>query len=120
MRWMLCTLVCNFFICALYMIVFGMGLLIDNKDDFENLTPYTQAIDDWGTGAWAEFRFGSGSCPEGFERFSNEWLGTVEGNYTDNGVKKDRLSVERTDQSQSSRVAIQWLLRRRYNSADLW
>ena len=88
MRWMLCTIVCNFFICALYMVVFGMGLLIDNKDDFENLTPYTQAIDDWGTGAWAEFRFGSGSCPEGFERFSNEWLGTVEGNYTDNGVKK--------------------------------
>ena len=44
-------------------------------------------MQDWSNFAWQEFTVSNG-CGDGYEPIGNEWLGTVEGNYTDSGVEK--------------------------------
>ena len=66
-----------------------MGIMIANHDDmYQDLTIYTQGVSDWGTPSWSKFKWEDSTCADGYEPIYNEWLGTVEGNYTDNGVEK--------------------------------
>ena len=55
---------------------------------YQDLTIYTQGVDDWGQNSWIDFKWEDYSCPDGYEPITNVWLGTVEGNKTDDGVEK--------------------------------
>ena len=89
MRWNLCFMICNFLVLTLYWVIFAMGLLIEDKDQFLNLTVFTQAVKDWDSNSWANFAAGEdGECPQGYEAISAEWLGTVMGNTTSKGVEQ--------------------------------
>ena len=83
------TLCCNWIVVCLYFLIMGMGIMIGNHDDmYQDLTIYTQGIDDWGKNSWIDFKWADYNCPDGYESIVNTWLGTVEGNYTDDGVEK--------------------------------
>ena len=71
----------------LTVIVFSMGIVIFKQDQYENVTIYTQGIDDWTSRSWNQFIVAN-PCPDGYESIGNKWFGTVEGNYTSNGVEK--------------------------------
>lgn len=74
----------------LYLIVFSIALSIDLDDIYNKTTIYTQAIDDWEKPAWVEFSWGDkdGNCRSGStEDIGYYWQGTLEGNYTDGGVR---------------------------------
>ena len=75
---------------VLYLIVFSIALSIDIDDIYNKTTIYTQAIDDWEKPAWVEFSWGDkdGNCNLGSsDDIGYYWLGTLEGNYTDGGVR---------------------------------
>ena len=75
---------------CLYLVVFGMGLLILASDKYENLTNYTQANYWWKQRNWLDFKWHSGTeCPEGYRHIIDYWYGTKPGNYTD-----DKKGVE--------------------------
>lgn len=79
---------CNYFVAlVLYMLIFGMGFMIQQHDDYTNVTILTQGVADWTTKPWVDFKWET-TCPDGYEPMYNTWLGTVEGNYTSNGVEK--------------------------------
>lgn len=79
---------CNFFIAlVLYMLIFGMGYMIEQHDDYTNVTILTQGYTDWTSTPWVDFVWAT-DCPDGYEPMYNTWLGTVEGNYTRDGVEK--------------------------------
>ena len=83
------TLCVNWLAACLYFVIMGMGIMIANHDDmYQDLTIYTQGVADWGTPSWVDFKWADDICPNGYESIYNEWLGTVEGNYTDSGVEK--------------------------------
>ena len=44
-------------ICAifLYLAIFGIAIHNDNTDKYNDLTIYTQAVDDWGNELWSDF-----------------------------------------------------------------
>ena len=74
----------------LYMVIFIISYQIDQRDVYTDLTIYTQGIAEWETPLWKDFSWGvDGKCADGssYEDINSLWLGTVEGNYTDNGVK---------------------------------
>jgi len=84
---LVCTQVLAIF---LYLAIFFIAKSVDDDDYYNNTTIYTQAILDWDMPAWKEFSWSeSGDCKEGssYKNIVNEWLGTVEGNYTDSGVE---------------------------------
>lgn len=56
------------------------SIQIGKTESFKDLTVYTQAIEDWEAGFWADFKFGNIQCEAGWEAIGNKWLGTVEGN----------------------------------------
>lgn len=65
-----------------------MGIIIARNDNFQNMTIYTQAISEWTTPGWLDFQWSvDGACPSGFEPIGNEWLGTLPGDYSGDGVK---------------------------------
>ena len=83
------TLCVNWLAVCLYFVIMGMGIMVANHDDmYQDLTIYTQGVSDWGTPSWSDFKWADYNCPDGYESIYNEWLGTVEGNYTDDGVEK--------------------------------
>lgn len=86
----MCTVGTQICTILIYLAIFGIALHIDNYDNYDNMTIYTQAIDDWGKELWADFQWGNdGECPDGFSYvdINNYWRGTVEGNYTKHGVE---------------------------------
>lgn len=79
---------CNTVAIILYLVILILAMNVDSSDIYNDLSIYTQAADDWTNKAWIEFTWGTNSeCPDGYEfvDMSNTWLGTVEGNYTDDG-----------------------------------
>ena len=79
---------CNFIAVIIYLIIFILAKDVTKNDVYTDLTIYTQASTDWGNNGWQDFVWGSNNaCPEGYSYtdLSNTWLGTVEGNYTDDG-----------------------------------
>lgn len=43
-----------------------MSVMIGNTETFQDLTIYTQGIEDWDVGFWSEFKFSDDEC-------SGEW-----------------------------------------------
>ena len=82
------TLCCNWLAVFMFLVIGGMGIKIRNNDYIVDLTIYTQAVDDWTEPLWKEFGIYAEECPSGWEPIVAPWLGTVEGNYTDDGVEK--------------------------------
>jgi len=82
------ALVCNFILVLLYVVICCMGIMIARNDSFENMTIYTQAISEWTTPGWLDFKWSvNDACPSGYEPIGNEWLGTLPGASSGNGVK---------------------------------
>ena len=76
----MCSLGCNYFVIFfVYALIVGMGILIQNKDVFSDLTVYTQGAKEWTLQPWIDFIWTPYQCPEGYEAIQNTWLGTVEG-----------------------------------------
>ena len=80
--------ICNCIVLLYTIIVVLIGMSINEKDKWYNLTIYTQALEDWSYIGWQSLEF-MDSCPkeEGYKAIGSLWLGTVEGNFTYNGVK---------------------------------
>eukprot|EP00353_Schmidingerella_taraikaensis_P002683 CAMPEP_0185582388 /NCGR_PEP_ID=MMETSP0434-20130131/20604_1 /TAXON_ID=626734 ORGANISM="Favella taraikaensis, Strain Fe Narragansett Bay" /NCGR_SAMPLE_ID=MMETSP0434 /ASSEMBLY_ACC=CAM_ASM_000379 /LENGTH=136 /DNA_ID=CAMNT_0028201199 /DNA_START=158 /DNA_END=568 /DNA_ORIENTATION=- len=87
--WEMCTVFFQIISVFLYLAIFFIGKSIDDKDNYKDVTIYTQAINDWTTPLWASFFWSKGDqCEAGsFIDLGTNWLGTVEGNYTDGGVE---------------------------------
>ena len=56
---------------------------MESNSQLDNTSIYTQALDDWSTGTWSDFRFDSQSCAQGYTPIGSKWLGTSPANYTD-------------------------------------
>ena len=72
----------------LYLAMFLLAKRVFDLDIYDNTTIYTQAIQDWETQLWADFSWGeNGKCDDGYDwiEIINEWPGTVEGNFTNDG-----------------------------------
>ena len=79
---------CDWLTFLLYVVVAMMGMRVSNYDPILDLSIYTQAVDDWTTPLWQSFSLYDKRCPIGQQAIGNEWLGTVQGNYTRTGVEK--------------------------------
>lgn len=79
---------CNFFVVVAYLVGALMGLKMADEDVMTDTSIYTQGILDWESRFWIDFIWSADSCPADYEAVGNWWQGTVEGNYTDNGVEK--------------------------------
>ena len=89
------SIVCNWIAVILYTVIVAFSTQLRNRETFNDLTIYTQGIRDWKASFWSEFDFStSGMCQSGWESFGNEWLGTVWGNYTNDGVEKTDPSYQ--------------------------
>ena len=74
------SLVCNVLMAIFYVLIVGMGIMIAHHDSLQDITLYTQAISEWTSPGWIDFKWSStGICALGYEPIGNTWLGTIAG-----------------------------------------
>ena len=85
LKFNVCALIFNAIAVLLYIVVFGMGVSIENNDKTQNMTIYTQAATDWRKLSWASFRLSNDGCNIIEQVIDAKWLGTYPGEIIDDG-----------------------------------
>ena len=71
---------------------FGYRIYKDEYAQFDNLSIYDQAADDWDALPWVDFAWGSnGQCSEGYEPIGALWNGTVLGTLKADGTPEPSI-----------------------------
>ena len=80
------AIILNLFVAGIYLSLWFLSrqmIDMESNSQLDNTSIYTQALDDWNTDTWSDFRFDSGSCASGYTPIGSEWLGSRPANYTD-------------------------------------
>ena len=99
--WLWWTIAANLFTAVMYFLIFYQAAFaMSQTEEHQDVTIYTQAIEDWNAKAWTDFGwYKDGNCPEGYEPIGAYWQGTNEGTITKDCFNDycDELDVEKVE-----------------------
>ena len=77
-NWLWWTIAANLFTAFMYFLIFYQASFpMSHTEEHQDVTIYTQAIEDWNAKAWTDFGwYKDGNCPEGYEPIGAYWQGT--------------------------------------------